>query len=193
MESENSPLLIPLFDMLTGVRVMLRPHVPQDAPAFFAAVRESHDRLLQWDSWPQRYRTLPDTQKLIVYYQADFILRQQMEVGIWERDTGAFLGSIMLRPKDWAIPFFEIGYWLRTTAEGHGYMSEAVQLLIDFAFTHLQAQRVMLRIDARNRRSLALAHRLGFVREGCLRQSEQAVDGTLRDMVIMALIPTDRA
>jgi RimJ/RimL family protein N-acetyltransferase len=172
--------------------VLLRPYVPSDAPAFFAAVEESRDRLMQWDSWPQRYRTLANVQKLIAYYQADFILRQQMEISIWERDTMGFLGSIMLRPKDWAIPFFEIGYWLRTTAEGQGYMREAAQLVIDFAFDHLNAQRMMLRIDARNKRSLVLAQRLGFVREGCLRRSERTVDGMLRDMVIMALIPTDR-
>lgn len=99
----------------------------------------------------------------------------------------------MLRPHNWAIPFFEIGYWLRSAAEGKGYMTEAVQLLTDYAFDQLGARRVMLRIDERNQRSIAVAERLPFQREGTLRNQERAADGTLRNMVIFALTPSDRS
>ena len=187
------PTLIPLFAELSGPRVCLRPYAELDAPAFFAAVEESRERLIPWDTWPQRCQTLTDAQRFVAYFRADFILRQGIEVGIWDKTTMDFLGSIMLRPKDWQIPFFEIGYWLRTSAEGHGYMREAAQLLVDFAFGQLGANRVMMRIDERNQRSLAVAERLGFVREGCLRNLERATDGNLRNMVVMALTPTDRS
>ncbi len=71
-------------------------------------------------------------------------------------------------------------------------MTEAVRLLTDYAFDQLGARRVMLRIDERNQRSIALAERLHFLREGTLRNHERAADGTLRNMVIFALIPLDR-
>lgn len=183
MTSSRHPTLIPLFDRLHGARVVLRPYTEQDADAFFEAVEESRDRLSVWDSWPQRCQTLADAQRLLAYYRADFILRQLMEVGMWDQATSSFLGGIMVRPKDWDIPFFEIGYWLRTSAEGHGYMREALRLLVDFVFVHLGANRVMLRIDERNQRSLAVAQQLGFVREGCVRNLEKAADGSLRNGV----------
>jgi ribosomal-protein-serine acetyltransferase len=72
-------------------------------------------------------------------------------------------------------------------------MTEAVALLTDFAFTRLGATRIMMRIDERNHRSLAVAERVGFVREGCLRNSEQAAEGRLRNMVIMARLRGDRS
>ena len=193
MASSRHPILIPLFDQLHGARVILRPYTEQDAEAFFEAVQESRDRLSVWDSWPQRCQGLADAQRLLAYYRADFILRQLMEVGFWDQATSSFLGSIIVRPKDWDVPSFEIGYWLRTSAEGHGYMGEALRLLLDFVVGHLGANRVMMRIDERNQRSLAVAQRLGFVREGCLRNLEKATDGSLRNMVFMALIPADRS
>jgi len=171
----------------------MRPYEEADALDFFAAVQDSRERLIPWDAWPQRYQTLADAQKSLAYFRADFILRREMEMGIWEKTTADFLGSIMLRPKDWQIPFFEIGYWLCTSAEGKGYMSEALHLLVDFAFTQIRANRVMLRIDERNQRSLAVAKRFGFINEGRLRNAEKALDGSLRNMVIMALTPSDYA
>jgi RimJ/RimL family protein N-acetyltransferase len=193
MHQPDHPTLIPLFEELRGERVLLRPFQAADVEDFFAALRESRERLLPWDTWPQRCQTLEDVQNLLAYFRADFILRREMEVGIWDQTTTHFLGSMMLRPKDWHIPFFEQGYWLRTSAEGQGYMGESLALLVEFVFAVLGARRVMMRIDERNHRSLALAERLGFVREGCLRNSERAADGTLRNMVIMALTPADRA
>jgi RimJ/RimL family protein N-acetyltransferase len=53
----------------------------------------------------------------------------------------------MLRPHNWAIPFFEIGDGLRSSAEGKGSLTEAGQRLNDYAFEHLEAKRVMMRID----------------------------------------------
>jgi RimJ/RimL family protein N-acetyltransferase len=67
-----------------------------------------------------------------------------------------------------------------------------VKLLTDFAFTSLGAQRVMIRCDARNTRSAAVAERLGFVREAHLRNELRThTDSELRDTLIFSLIPSD--
>lgn len=71
-------------------------------------------------------------------------------------------------------------------------MAEALQLLTDYAFDELKARRVMVRIDERNTRSIILAERLHFRREGTLRNQELAADGRLRNMIIFALTPEDR-
>ncbi|MBF6590801.1 MAG: GNAT family N-acetyltransferase, partial [Ktedonobacterales bacterium] len=103
-----------------------------------------------------------------------------------------FLGGLGLHPRGWETGFFEIGYWLRASAEGQGYMAEGVRLMTDYAFAHLGATRVQIRCDARNQRSAGLARRLGFVQEAHLRCQMRATDGTLRDTLVFALTPTDQ-
>lgn len=191
MLKTHKHILTPLFETLRGERVLLRGYQEGDAQDFFDAVVESRERLRPWEDWPDKCQELEVARAWLREDIARWLLREEMQIGIWSLETQLFIGNIMLRPHNWQIPFFEIGYWLRTSAEGKGYMSEAVQLLRDFAFAELGARRVMLRIDERNARSIAVAERLHFRREGILRNQEIAADGRLRNMIIFALTPED--
>jgi ribosomal-protein-serine acetyltransferase len=91
----------------------------------------------------------------------------------------------------WEIPSFEIGYWLRRSAEGHGYMSEAARLLTDFVLNDLKANRVEIQCDERNTHSANVARRLGYVQEGRLRNEVQAPDGAVRNTLIFSRVPGD--
>jgi ribosomal-protein-serine acetyltransferase len=115
-----------------------------------------------------------------------------MYVGYWNLATGRFLGSSGIHVHNWEIGSFEIGYWVRASETGHGYVTETVKLLTDYAFAHLNANRVVLRIDERNERSAAVARRLGFVQEARLRNDQRNTSGQLRNTLIFALIPEDR-
>jgi RimJ/RimL family protein N-acetyltransferase len=110
---------------------------------------------------------------------------------LWERDSEHFLGGIGFHPRNWEARAFEIGYWLRTTAAGHGYMTEAVRLLTNELFTAMGANRVEIHCDIRNARSAAVPQRLGFIQEARLRNVGRATDGTLRSTFIFALTPDD--
>jgi RimJ/RimL family protein N-acetyltransferase len=84
-------------------------------------------------------------------------------MAICERLSGRLLGGTGLHRIQWEGPRFEIGYWLRTSAEGQGYVQEGVTLLTVLAFETLQAQRVQIRMDPRNARSQSVAARVGYV------------------------------
>jgi RimJ/RimL family protein N-acetyltransferase len=87
---------------------------------------------------------------------------------------------------------FEIGYWLRKSAEGHGYMAEAASLLTNYALNDLKANRVEILCDALNTRSASVARRLGFVHEGTLRNdSTQPGGGGIRSTHVFSRIPSD--
>src|SRR5262245_50811808 len=109
-----------------------------------------------------------------------------MTLGVWDHTTTRFLGGTGLHRIHWDIPAFEIGYWLRVSEEGKGYMTETVRLLCRFAFETLQANRVEIRCDARNVRSAAIPKRLGFVHEATLRNQSRDTAGELRDTLIFA-------
>ncbi len=184
--------LIPLPDELRGQRVALRPYRPEDARALFEAIEESRQHLAPWMIWVAHHRSILESQDFIAHSTARWLLREELNLAIWELKSGRYLGSTGLHSIDWHLRRFEIGYWQRQSAEGHGYMTEAAGLLADFALETLGANRVEIRCDARNQRSAAVAERLGFVREACLRNAEHAPDGTLRDTLIFALSLADR-
>lgn len=193
MEQYRHRTLMPLFEELRGTQVVVRPYQLEDADELFAAVEESRQHLWPWLPWVTQHQTVEDTRDFILRTQAKWLLREDdLTVGIFEADSGRYLGGSGLHVRGWDVPAFEIGYWIRASAEGHGYVAETVRLLTDFAFESLGAQRVMIRCDARNARSAAVAERLGFVHEAHLRNEVRThTDGALRDTLIFSLIPSD--
>lgn len=177
---------------LEGERVVVRGFRDEDAPAVFAAVQESIEHLRPWLSW---YRSHPEVGATLDYLrrsQALYLTREAFHLGIFNRE-GNFLGGCGLLPRDWAVPSFEIGYWIRSSEEGKGQVTEAVRLVTAAAFAPLEAQRVMIRCDARNQRSANVARRLGYRHEGTLRHYDRDTEGNLADVMIFALTPEEYA
>lgn len=88
----------------------------------------------------------------------------------------------------------EIGYWLAEEARGRGWMSRAVQLVLDYAFSSapngLGLQRVVWHAFAGNAASAAVARRAGFQWEGVARLGAPH-RGVRRDDWQAGLLPTD--
>lgn len=185
------PTLIPVAEELRGPRVVLRSHRESDAADLFAALEASRERLAPWLGFPDGLQSIEATRDWLLIREARWLERRMLGYAIRHGDSGAYLGSVDLHSIEWDRRFFALGYWLRDGAEGHGYMSESVRLLTDYAFTQLAAEKVALRCDVRNIRSAAVAERLGFVREARLRNEARAKDGTLTDELQYALIRDD--
>lgn len=193
MPAHPHPTLRPIFEELRGQRALVRPYREADADEQFQAIIESRDHLLPWLPFADGYQSVEDSREYINRCIARWQLREDFPVGIWDLASGRFVGSSGLHPRDWNVPAFEIGYWLRRDAEGHGYVTETVQLLTEYAFTALGARRAEIRCDARNQRSAAVAARAGFTLEGRLRHDSIAYDGVLRDTLIYAVTMDDPA
>jgi ribosomal-protein-alanine N-acetyltransferase len=65
-----------------------------------------------------------------------------------------------------ALQSCHLGYGLSPSAAGHGYMTEAVKRAVEIGFAEYGLHRIEVNIMPRNERSLAVAERCGFVREG---------------------------
>jgi ribosomal-protein-serine acetyltransferase len=181
-----------MFEELRGERVIVRPYREEDAPALQEAVAESREHIRPWLPFADDHQTVEDSLIWINDQRARWILRENMNCAIVDVETGRYLGGTGIHPREWRIPAFEIGYWLRTSAEGKGYMSETVRLLTDFAFDKLGAQRVEIQCDELNERSAQVARRLGYKQEGLLRNEFTAPNGSVRNTLIFSLIPEDR-
>ncbi|MBW4628387.1 MAG: GNAT family N-acetyltransferase [Brasilonema octagenarum HA4186-MV1] len=81
----------------------------------------------------------------------------------------------------------EIGWSLHPSYQGHGYATEAAQVLLTYGFAHRKLHRITSICDTRNTASFRLMERLGMRREGHLRQS-QFIKGEWQDEYIYALL-----
>src|SRR5579859_6957453 len=141
------PILRDLPDELYGERVLLRPFRAGDGQALWEATEESRDHIRPWLPWGDDTRAPSDSEAYARRALARWVSREDLPLGIWDRATNRFLGGSGLHRIRWNIPAFEIGYWLRQSAEGQGYMTETVRVLCKFAFETLSANRVEIRVD----------------------------------------------
>ena len=86
------------------------------------------------------------------------------------------------------MPKCEIGYWVHTHYVGQGYCSEGVRGLTRLAFEELGANRVEITMDDRNRRSWAVAERVGFQLEAVHRHDSRDNQGRLTDTRVYAML-----
>src|SRR5262245_50770886 len=185
-----------MFEELRGSRVLVRPYDLVDAPQRFEAMEESREHIRRWDPEDaETCRTLEETRDWILRRKSQWSLRQSFSMGVWRQDTTDYLGGIgfhVRQPGGWNVPAFSIGYWIRPSAEGHGYVTEAVELVVKYAFDVLKAQRIEIICDPDNVRSVAIPKRLGFQLEGRVRNVYRYPNGNLCDELIFSLIPSDR-
>jgi len=84
----------------------------------------------------------------------------------------------------------ELGYILGREHWGQGYMAEAVTAVIEHAFGPLGLRRLEADTDPRNAASIRMLTRLGFVREGTLRERWE-VAGEISDTAFYGLLAAD--
>ena len=86
-------------------------------------------------------------------------------------DRSAILGIDILKPENW----------------GKGYGTEAVRLLLDFAFRNLNLNRVELEVFDFNERAQKCYRKTGFKEAGRRRQAK-VLDGKYRDVILMDIL-----
>jgi len=95
--------------------------------------------------------------------------------GIWT--DGTLVGGVLFAAFDAGRRLAEAGCWLQPDAQGRGLITQACQVIIDWAFTVRDIHRVEWHCRAANGPSAAVARRLGMTLEGTLRESWQVGEG----------------
>jgi ribosomal-protein-alanine N-acetyltransferase len=165
-------------------RLRLRPFTDADHDALFA-LHSNADVLRYWDSppWTERERA------------ARFVAacRRMADEGSGARlaidriSDGAFLGWCSLSRWNPDYRSAALGYCLGEAAWGHGYATEGAGAVLRWAFDSLDLNRVQAETDTRNLASARVLEKLGFVREGTLRE-DCVVDGEVSDSWVYGLL-----
>ena len=165
---------------------------PGDGARVRTAVIESQAELSQWLPFAVDIPSEEEYEVILRKGHIRFLAREDLWLLLFLKGADTLVGSSGLTRIDWSIPKFEIGYWMRNSYVGNGYMIEAVTAITVFAFDSLGAKRVEIRCDAQNDRSAAVARRVGFTQEGTLiAESRHHVSNDLRDTLIFAKTTKD--
>lgn len=169
---------------LVGTRVALRALREDDAPALLSIFGDP-EVMKFWSSPP--LADLEAAEALIGEIRTAFQDRQLFQWGIELRVTGEVIGTCTLYHIEHEHRRGEIGFAARRSYWGQGLASEAVRLLIGFAFETLELHRLEADADPENERSLRALERQGFRREGYLRERWHHL-GQIHDGVALGLL-----
>jgi RimJ/RimL family protein N-acetyltransferase len=117
----------------------------------------------------------------------------------WDRGTawgftifleGTPIGDIGLAGYKPLVQACEVGYWIQTDQSGKGYMTEACSAVVDFGFEMVGLHRIELHASPDNIGSMRVAEKIGFFREGLLRDGSRGRSG-YHDVYVYGLLDTD--
>lgn len=127
---------------------------------------------------------------LVERVHAHFRRKDLFQWGVTLARDDRVLGTCTLAHLDPKSRRAEIGYALGREHWGRGFMARALPLLLDFAFGELDLNRIEADVDPRNARSIRSLERLGFEREGLLRE-RWFVHGEVQDTALYGLLQRD--
>lgn len=180
---------------IKGPRVELRAMAATDENArlVFQAVSESREHLLPWMPWASEENTASAGDSLEFLKRAEQARRdgEKYEYGIFA--GGEYLGHtgfFNISPPNLSA---ETGYWLKASAVGKGYVSEALHILENEIFSDDGLNRLVIKCDIRNAASRKVAERNGYVYEGTLREDRfDSLTGTFRTSLMFSKLKSDR-
>lgn len=168
-------------------RLLLRPLGEADAPGLFAMF--SDPKVMRYWSTPP-WISIDEAHAMVTRDQKAMAAGEYVRFGLEQVDTGTLIGTCTLFSISATCRRAEVGYSLAHSAWGHGYMDEALRALLDYGFSEMNLNRVEADIDPRNNASARSLERLGFTREGFLRE-RWIVDGEVSDTALYGLLLRD--
>lgn len=169
---------------LPGRRVTLRQIAAADAPDIHAVFGDPE--VTRYWAGP----TLADeraARALVAEIVERGRTRRGFQWGIARRDDDCVIGTCSLYRPELAHRRCEVGFALGRAHWGQGYASEALDVVMTYAFERLGFHRLEADVDPRNEPSLRALERAGFRREGYQRERWH-VNGELQDSVLFGVL-----
>jgi [ribosomal protein S5]-alanine N-acetyltransferase len=165
----------PATELIRGPRVFLRRITAADAAEFTRLVRASTALHHPWMELPGT----PETFAAFMTRYAPPVVN--IGLAVCERGSGAMAGGFNINNIVYGrFQSAAIAYWAFAGTAGRGYMSEALGLVIRYAFGELGLHRLEANIQPGNEASIRLVRRYGFRREG-YSPDYLFIDGAWRD------------
>ena len=168
-------------------RVRLRPVRAGDAPGALSVYGDETTAL--YLARPA-LASIEEAEAMIAKCLEGYASGDSMNFVIERNSDSTFIGMCLLFRFEPPSRRAEIGYTIAREHWSRGYATEAVRGLVDHAFGTLGLNRLEADIDPRNEASARLLERLGFTREGHLRE-RWIVKGETSDTIFYGLLRSE--
>jgi len=170
---------------LYGNKIMLREYRKNDLDNITAWVNDMETTKFLSDifTWPQTVRNSEDF--LDMHLSGG---RREAGFVIADRETQDYMGQADLMEINWIDRCGTVGIVIADKKNrGCGVGTEALTLLLEYAFLQLGLQRVQLDVYGGNSRAVACYERVGFVKEGVKRHA-RFCRGEFMDLILMSVL-----
>ena len=170
-----------IFEGIYTDRIKIRPVKVSDFKIMHDALRDTIKLLQPWMPWAQSLASLEDTESYLRHGEILWSHAPQpgveMPLQILDKTDKVYIGATGIKPVNFDVPSFEIGYWINRAFMGQGYITEAMNALSRFIFTEFNAKRIEINCEEHNVKSYSVAKRLNYHFEGALKNSRMTGDG----------------
>lgn len=174
-------------------RLTLRQPVMADHQPWAALRRESAEFLTQWEpAWARDHLTRKAFHSRVYWAQRSVNNGSAMPLFLVRREDQVLLGAITLdNIRRGPAQAGTLGYWVGQSHARQGYMREAIEAVVHYAFDRLDLSRIEAACLPENTASRRLLEKCGFKYEG-VAQSYLQIDGRWRNHVLYAALRMDR-
>jgi RimJ/RimL family protein N-acetyltransferase len=174
-------------------RFLLRCYRSGDGRMYYEAGQRNRQHLLKFEAMNAILapNDEEEAEKLVIELAELWDQCKCFFLGIFDKATGEWLGQIYTGVVNREGREFEMGYIVDAGHEGQGIITESMKATLFQLFHRLEAHRVRLECDETNERSLRVAERAGFQREGHLRLNHYWPDGTYTGTYLYGLLQSE--
>ncbi len=174
-------------------RMTLRSPTHSDFRPWAALRLASADHLTPWEpSWAADHLTRKAFTNRVYWAQRSVTSGTALPLFMFRRDDDALIGAITLdNIRRGPAQAGTLGYWTGASFARQGYMQEAIQAVVHYAFTRVDLSRIEAACLPENVASRGLLESCGFKYEG-VAQSYLQISGRWRTHVLYAALRMDR-
>src|SRR5260221_7185722 len=122
--------------------VLIRPYCKGDASVLYEGGHESISEAAPWLPWCHQNYSIEESREFIGSRELASQGGEWYSFGIFEADSGRFLGGVGINFINRVHQVANLGYWVRTSAAGRGVATRATRLAARFAFEQLGLHRI---------------------------------------------------
>ncbi|MCM3125359.1 GNAT family protein [Mesobacillus sp. AQ2] len=174
-----------MFYLKTDSEISVNLFGSQDARELFWLLDTNRSYLRKWLPWVDGIQSPGQIHSVIQMWEKSSQEGSSFHFGI--RYRGVLAGSISLHAIDWNNSQASIGYYLGEKWQGRGITIRAVNAVINHAFYGHGLNRIEIRCGKDNQKSKAIPVKLGFRKEGIIRDGEY-LNGNFHDLIVYGLL-----
>ncbi|MDD7887771.1 GNAT family N-acetyltransferase [Flavivirga sp. 57AJ16] len=154
-----------------------------ESEKFFNLIESNRKRLEDFFAGTvSKTKTLDDTINYCREIEQKILNKSYFPFVISDLKTDAFIGFIDVKNIDWSIPKTEIGYFIDANYEGQGVITKSLGKVIAHLSEVHQFKKLLCRSHSRNKGSIAVAKKNGFILEGTIRMDYKTTQGAIVDL-----------